>query len=279
MKQNFAEVIRRRRNALGINQAGLAGMIGVSRNAVTGWETGHSRPDLAVLPSLCKALGISLEAFFGLERSRTEEENNLIVLFFSLDARDRESLIWQMEAIAAGRKREQQAGRGDLVQSADAQIDLPLQVKRPLHYLSVHASDLSAAAGFGTALDEAQGESIWLLEDEETRQADEVITVSGHSMEPTFEDGDRVLVRHAERLRPGEIGVFLVENEGYIKEYQPDGLHSHNPAYGTMTFAGGETVRCVGKVIGKLKDEQIPDRYQLQEIMEQEAAGSGREER
>ena len=149
MKQNFAEVIRRRRNALGINQAGLAGMIGVSRNAVTGWETGHSRPDLAVLPSLCRALGISLEAYFGLERSRTEEENNLIVLFFSLDARDRESLIWQMEAIAAGRKREQQAGRGDLVQSADAQIDLPLQVKRPLHYLSVHASDLSAAAGFG----------------------------------------------------------------------------------------------------------------------------------
>jgi phage repressor protein C with HTH and peptisase S24 domain len=144
------------------------------------------------------------------------------------------------------------------------------------HFVTVYASDLGAAAGIGAALDEAQGEKIYLLADDETEQADEVITVSGCSMEPTFMDGDRVLVRHTDQLRPGEIGVFLVDNEGYIKEYQPDGLHSHNPAYGMIRLSGEETVRCVGKVIGLLKEEQIPNREQLNSIEEAVRAGERR---
>ena len=95
-----------------------------------------------------------------------------------------------------------------------------------------------------------------------------MITVSGRSMEPTFMDGDRVLVEHTDRLRPGEIGIFLVDNEGYIKEYRADGLHSHNPDYGMIPLSGEETVRCVGRVIGKLKEEQIPNEEQLDMIEE-----------
>ena len=53
-------------------------------------------------------------------------------------------------------------------------------------------------------------------------------------------------------LREGEIGIFLVDNEGYIKEYRKDGLHSHNPAYAPLTFSENEPVHCVGKVIGKV---------------------------
>ena len=64
-------------------------------------------------------------------------------------------------------------------------------------------------------------------------------------------------------LRYGEIGIFLVDNEGYIKEYREDGLHSHNPAYRTMTFREDQSVRCIGRVIGKLKDSQIPTKSQL----------------
>ncbi len=92
-------------------------------------------------------------------------------------------------------------------------------------------------------------------------------------MEPTFFDADRVLVQHTKELREGEIGIFLVENEGYIKEYRKDGLHSHNPEYRTMTFHEDQTVRCLGRVIGKLKEEQIPTREQMKLIGEAERAG------
>ena len=98
-------------------------------------------------------------------------------------------------------------------------------------------------------------------------------TVCGQSMEPTFLDGDRVLVQHTKELREGEIGIFLVDNEGYIKEYRKDGLHSHNPEYRTMTFHEDQSVRCIGRVIGKVKEEQIPTREQIHRITEAARAG------
>ena len=253
--QDYGSVIRARRGALGLNQAQLASRLGVSRNTVAGWETGHSRPDLATLPSLCTALEISVDAFFGLEKQRTAEESRFLKLFFSLDERDREALEWQMRGLLAGRKRQKAA-------------PAPLSVAPRV--VSVFVSDLGAAAGFGAALGEAQGERMFLLADEETEQADEVITVSGRSMEPTFLDGDQVLVKHTGSLRPGEIGIFLVDNEGYIKEYREDGLHSHNPAFPTMVFDEGQSVRCVGRVIGKLRPEQIPDEEQLRLVQAEE---------
>ena len=240
----YSDLIRIRRTALGMNQAELAGKAGVSRNTVAGWETGHSRPDLDTVPSLCDALKITPNRFFGSEKKRSEEERRILDLFFSLEERDREVITWQMEALRDRRAEMREA-------------------EKPPRVVSLFRNDLGAAAGFGAALGEAQGEKILLLADDETEQADEVITVCGNSMEPTYYDGDRVLVKHTKELRFGEVGIFLVDNEGYIKEYREDGLHSHNPTYRTMKFREGQTVRCLGKVIGKLKETQIPTAHQL----------------
>ena len=95
-----------------------------------------------------------------------------------------------------------------------------------------------------------------------------MITVSGRSMEPTFHDGDLVLVQHTGELHPGDLGIFLVDNEGFIKEYRKDGLHSHNPAYPVMTFNENQNVRCIGKVLGQVTPEQLPSSRQLQ-LMEE----------
>ena len=253
----YGEVIRRRRTALGMNQAELAEQVGVSRNTVAGWETNHSRPDLNTLPVLCRALKISINKFFGTERKRSAEETHVLEVFFSLEERDRESILWQMEALRDRRAEMREREK-------------PVQIPKTV---TLFLNELGAAAGFGAALGEAQGEKMVLLADRDTERADEVITVCGRSMEPTFFDGDRVLVQHTKELREGEIGIFLVENEGYIKEYRKDGLHSHNPEYRTMTFHEDQTVRCLGRVIGKLKEEQIPTREQMKLIGEAERAG------
>ena len=253
----YGEIIRRRRTVLGLNQAELAERIGVSRNTVAGWETNHSRPDLGTLPALCCALGISLNAFFGLEKKRTAEENRVLEVFSALEAQDRESILWQMEAL-----RDRRAEQRRMSES----VPIPKVV-------TLFRNELGAAAGFGAALGEAQGERMILLADRDTERADEVITVCGRSMEPTFYDGDQVLVQHTKDLREGEIGIFLVDNEGYIKEYRKDGLHSHNPEYRTMTFHEDQSVRCLGRVIGKVKEEQIPTKEQINRIAEAERAG------
>ena len=49
----------------------------------------------------------------------------------------------------------------------------------------------------------------------------------------------------------------MIDNETYIKEYRPDGLHSLNPAYPVMCFSEFEHVYLIGQVIGVLNDEDI----------------------
>ena len=265
-KMEYGERIRRRRTELGMNQAALAERVGVSRNTVAGWETNHSRPDLGTVPALCSALSLPLEAFFGSEKKRSREERKILEVYFALEERDRESILWQMEALRDRRA----AAREKAREEAEA-----IRFAEPPRTVSLFVNELGAAAGFGAALGEAQGEKMILLADRDTERADEVITVCGRSMEPTFFDGEQVLVQHAKELREGEVGIFLVDNEGYIKEYRKDGLHSHNPEYRTMTFREGQTVRCIGRVIGKLKKEQIPTGDQMRMI--EEAARAGKE--
>ena len=203
--------------------------------------------------------------FFGIRDQRGAQEERILRLFRSLGSADREAVTWQMEALAEGRMRQQE-------HAASQEASGGTRAKPAPRYVTLYRNDLGAAAGTGTALGEETGERIFLLADPDTERADEVITVSGESMEPTFRNGDRVLVQHTDRLRPGEIGIFLVGGEGYIKEYREDGLHSHNPAYETMRFSGDEAVRCVGRVLGTLKDEQIPDREQIRAIEEAQRA-------
>lgn len=80
--------------------------------------------------------------------------------------------------------------------------------------------------------------------------ADFIIGVNGDSMEPLFFDGDMVYVEKCQMVETGDIGIFIVNNECYIKEAGEDGLVSHNPKY--RTIPGTEEIQCVGRVLGKV---------------------------
>lgn len=82
------------------------------------------------------------------------------------------------------------------------------------------------------------------------KDADFVIGVNGDSMEPTFSNGDKVLVKKQDTVKLGEIGIFIDGNDCYIKEKGKDCLVSHNKEYGVIL--GTDTMRCVGKVLGKV---------------------------
>ncbi|MDO4602370.1 MAG: S24 family peptidase, partial [Eubacteriales bacterium] len=81
--------------------------------------------------------------------------------------------------------------------------------------------------------------------------ADFIIGVNGDSMEPTYKDGDLVYVEKRQIIETGEIGVFILNNECFIKEAGEDGLISHNKKYGVIP--GSENIQCVGKVLGKVE--------------------------
>ena len=146
------------------------------------------------------------------------------------------------------------------VEKADSMIHqlIDMQEKTPVSarkLVQIYRNDLAACAGPSWGIGDESGEPVWLYEDSVTSRADEIIRVSGDSMEPRYHDGDQVLVQHTASIRPGEIGIFVTGDMGYIKEFRKEGLRSLNPEYPLMRFSDMDEVRCIGRVIGTMRKD------------------------
>ena len=84
----------------------------------------------------------------------------------------------------------------------------------------------------------------------EYKKVDYAIGVNGNSMEPEYNDGDTLLIEMAEEIKMGEIGIFLVDNESYVKKLGNGELISLNPEYDNIPLT--ENSRCMGRVVDKL---------------------------
>lgn len=63
-KKYFGEYIHRKRREAGLTQRQLAERLFVAESTVSKWERGLSYPDVALIPAVCHALGISEHEFF-----------------------------------------------------------------------------------------------------------------------------------------------------------------------------------------------------------------------
>lgn len=120
-----------------------------------------------------------------------------------------------------------------------------IKKNRPSVWIRKHQN--KAAAGFGYNLSEDdEWEDIEVIETEETGKADFAVEVDGDSMEPDFHNGDIALVKFDPDVPVGEVGLFVLDGMGYIKERGKKKLISRNPEYPDIE---GEA-RCIGLVIG-----------------------------
>ena len=77
MKLN--EVIRTRRQALGLTQEQLAQKLGVSAPAVNKWERNLNYPDVTLLPALARTLGVDLNTLLSFQEDLTDQEIGLFL--------------------------------------------------------------------------------------------------------------------------------------------------------------------------------------------------------
>lgn len=76
------------------------------------------------------------------------------------------------------------------------------------------------------------------------------------NMEPIFSHEDITLVQQDAELFPGDIGVFVVNSNAFIKELGENELISRNKDYKNIPIHDGDNVVCMGKVIGKVKTDE-----------------------
>ena len=118
------------------------------------------------------------------------------------------------------------------------------KLKRKL--LKIPYYDYPASAGTGIPLDTDDHS---FLEIPDTEDVSCAIRVSGDSMEPRFYDGDIVLVKEQGDLNFGDIGVFILNGEGYIKKYSKGGLESLNKKYPVIRVSEYDDCQFFGKAI------------------------------
>ena len=113
--------------------------------------------------------------------------------------------------------------------------------------------NLPVSAGPGVYLDDELAEQISIPMNEKTESVSFALRISGNSMEPKYHDGDVVLVENTESVNVGELGIFVLDGNGYFKKYGGDRLISLNEEYGDILLKDYVESVCCGRVVGKLK--------------------------
>ena len=236
----ICERVRHYRILCGLEQKQLARALNITANAVSNWEQGRSRPDVALLPELCHVLGISFSDLYGLKDPH------------SWNAKERQHME-TYRRLRIGNRNLIDGLMGSMLRMQEAEEAPPL--------LRLQYFERPLAAGIGDPTEfEGLSDFIYLYDSDEYRRADYVFRINGDSMEPAYRNGGLVLVERIPsgmRLREGEVGAFIVGNEMYIKEYRADGLHSFNARYDVLKFDEEQPVFLIGKVLSVLDPERI----------------------
>ena len=119
--------------------------------------------------------------------------------------------------------------------------------------MTVLLYDLPVSAGPGVYLDDSIAEEISIPSNEKTSSTDFALRISGNSMEPKYHDGDIVIVEDTDSVEIGELGIFVLDGNGYFKKFGGDRLISLNEEYGDILLRDYAEAVCCGRVIGKLK--------------------------
>ena len=237
----YGERIRKYRLKRGLTQPQLAAILQVNKNYVSNWEIGKARPDMNILPALCEALHISLGEFFGVLGELNYNGQQHMRDYMMLSSRDQRIV-------------------DNLTESLLAMKDSDMRQHCLGAFISIFHNDLAAAAGSLNYLDDTvDGEYEFIRRSPESERADEIITVTGDSMEPTYYAGDDLLIEHTATLEPGEIGIIIINGEGFVKEYRKNGVYSHNAQkYPFRKFLSTDEIRIVGRVLGKIRRQDRP---------------------
>ena len=254
--------IRFFREKKGIEQKELAAKVGIKSNAVSNWENGRTRPDIALLPSICKALDVSLDELFDIQKPEATEasepaddEKPTIIMTQTQPTQpsDEDILLERYHQLSEGHRAVVASVAQQLCEVEDR--ELYDSIIEETHFLK----GLSAGCDAGVEYEDP-GEQFYLYKSKTHPKMDCLFTVNGDSMEPDFHNGDLVMVQRLSdrsELSYGEIGAFSVHNETYIKQYSKRGLVSLNKKYKVMRFFGDESVFLIGRVLGVLDPDAI----------------------
>lgn len=219
-----------------MTQSDLADLLKTTKQTIGRYENGSRRANQDTLFELADIFGKNIDDFFPKEDNSSSTKTILDNIFNRLEEPRQDKVV----AYAKSELDEQ----NKVTEIADYQIE-----KEYPYY------DDAVSAGTGQYIGTSQRETITLPVEFD---ADYVVPVYGDSMEPEYHDGDYIFIESTVNLNDGEIGVFELYGDTYVKQLILEDdhayLHSLNKKYKDMKVDADSDFRILGRVVGRYSE-------------------------
>lgn len=231
--------IKEARERLGMTQNELADLIGVTGSAITNYEKETSHPKEPIMYKLFDALQVDANYLFQDVVNVPKKVNDVTFAEFEHIKKYRDLDDHGRKVVDFILEEEHSRSRGNIIQ-------LEHRRNRLVQYYQRFAS-----AGSGQLVfDDVPVDLIEIPDVPEYKDVKYAIGVNGRSMEPLYYDGDILLVKPADDVAVGDIGIFIVDGQSYVKKRGNECLISVNEEYADIPL--DESSSCLGEVVDKL---------------------------
>lgn len=243
------EKINELKKQKGLTNLQLAQMTGLTISTVDKITSGYNtNPKLGTVEAICKAVGCTISDLLD------ENSNNTAHTIFKYSSKE-DSIIKKYRTLDEHGKKIIDFNLNEEYERCISAAEESEREKPEI--IEIKLSELPASAGTGVDLYEENYQIMSIRASDLARQADFAVRVSGDSMETTFYDGDILLIESMPFINKGDIGIFVLNGDGYVKEYGGDRLISHNSKYPDIRLTEHDVVICSGRVIGVLEEDDF----------------------
>ena len=209
----------------------LADLSGVPKGTIDKILSGQTRdPKIQTLVSLCNVLGCEICDILPSDKVQyTKEDKALIKKYNTLDRYGKRTVNAVIDA--------------ELERIGEKIQVMYQRLQNIKHFV------IGASAGRGMLL--TSGDYDVIKAANVPDNADFTVSVKGDSMEPLFYDGDILFVEQTNEIEINEIGIFIKNDESYVKRLGKNALISENPKYEPIYFKDGDEIHVCGRVVGK----------------------------
>ena len=238
--KKIGDVIKSLREENNLSQVALANKLKVSRSTVGMWENNDRIPNEETKEAIADLFNVDMNYLYG--KTSIKNSYSCIDQNFSLSLAEQEHIKKYRSLDTHGKE------LVDMV--LNKEYHRPKEFVQIMPPIIVPYYGEVASAGTGQfVFDDIPPELIEIENCMENMHVNFAIGVNGDSMEPTYSDGDTLLVEKQNSINVGEIGIFMIDGEAFVKELGNGVLISHNKDYEDKKI--NENTICLGKVIGK----------------------------
>ena len=263
MEYTYIDRIKKLKSEKKITNDQLSDMTGIPLGTLSKILAGISdSPKLSNIVAICAALECSVDYILtGIPENTNnftleDREITMIESYRKLDAHSRElvaMVISKESERAVSAEKAERGFAGGIIRGGAISRGKAMKNAVGLTRRSISLYDLPVSAGTGVFLTDTESVSINIPDNPDTAGADFALRIKGNSMEPKYRDGDVLLVEECDAVEYGELGIFILDGDGYFKKFGGDRLISLNPEYEPILLKNFENVACCGRVVGKLK--------------------------